>query len=294
MPKDARVKTFSMWTDKYKFVIAAAVYCAVCSLQMNLAKDSAAKDKISTAKPCNFRALSSEKIEHGKIQLRNMLRDRPRMATCVSVGDPVWNWTVSQFAGKELGCKIYWESHQPDIPAPGANHYPVGKLPGSIRIANYDIDGSALDGETQWVTAVYELHNIRNGPGFKKAYELAQRGLITKHEWVELNTRLEFNSLLATKNFFLTVWAPNARNNRFPATEWYWGVFLPSTYESWKTHISAKPYLRYWANAYPSRRRQKSIRQQAILMPLQLAICQDQLQSDFTRLEFKATANTTS
>ena len=116
----------------------------------------------------NQKRLGKEDLLHGKKQVVLMLHDRPEMAKYVTIGDPVWNWTVDQFAGTGICERIYWGRCSSGHSRSSTNHYSPNWRKCSIRVGKTDENGVLMNGETQWMLAVGELLNIRHGPEFSE------------------------------------------------------------------------------------------------------------------------------
>ena len=206
---------FASWYMGRHYMLALADVHAPC-------------DKISS------KALSQADLVYGEKQTTRMLKDRPRMANYVSKGDPVWTWTVRQFAGEGLGARILWNAVAPiDEHVRAYNSGPNDRRSfGLIAIREVDA-GKPLSGEDQWSCAVFELYNIRNTKQFDETDKQAFAGKLTKEEFMRKFSTLEFNAGLSETSFYHTTWLPHARKNNLTATDSCWGVEDPATYDEW-------------------------------------------------------------
>lgn len=170
-------------------------------------------------------------------QLRQMLHDRPRMSDFLSIGDSVWHYSLSKFDGVDLGIKIQWNPDDSDIPAGCISQL---KLPSAkndrayIHIREHDCNGNPFSGEHLWSAAVFEFLNLENFKGYDHIYTKAGRGHLSRKEWIEMNTKLEFEALEKTAEFYDRVWFNSMREKQIRSNPEFWK--LPKTamtYEEW-------------------------------------------------------------
>lgn len=231
-------------------ISAIIVWCLNYQLVTQSRQERDTVEGINSALILRDEKLSKEDLRHGAIQVAAMLKDRPRMSECIKGNTAILSWTVRQFAGFETGYRIFWSDSAPVGPGPAENCYAgAGELP-FIRVDNVDEQRNELDGQMQWVAAIYELHNIRNGPAFLRAQKDKLSGSLDKKKWTDTNARLEYNAALATRDFFLSVWEPESRRCNLPSTPYYWRQGLPNSYERWIKTKDATPFLSYWSSVY--------------------------------------------
>jgi hypothetical protein len=179
--------------------------------------------------------LSVKNLEYGEKQVRQMLKDRPGMGKYVNNREIIWKWAVRKFAGEDLGEVFDWN---PNLPQQGYNydHYgPWERKKGFIRIRD--------DFENLWVAAVYELFNIANTDKFKKVYEEACAGHLTKEQWITKNTKIEYGAVKKTKEFYGRVWEPWAKKKGFKTNPQIWYMWTPNSYSKWiKTYKNKLGY----------------------------------------------------
>jgi hypothetical protein len=161
-------------------------------------------------RPIGVKALSAEDLKHGEKQVELMLNDRPRMKELVHTDDPVWTWTARQFAGEGTGTRIYWSNDSTGPPADylAISQPPMKNSPGYIRIRDRDQFGAPVSAEDLWDRAIFELHNIRNGPVLAKILRRALAGRVSKEEWMRQTTMLEYKARKDTILFYKDVAYP--------------------------------------------------------------------------------------
>lgn len=172
--------------------------------------------------------LSAEALAHGEQQIRQMLKDRPAMATHVAPGDKLWTWAVRKFAGEDLGTLVYWDSTTP-VMAAAANVPSDGKSYGRIQVAPSEITSFVKEGsfEELWRNAVFELYNVASSPKFFEIERKARQSSVTRDEYVTMYLNTEEFALQRTRAFYITSfleWMPDGvMENTNP---WMWGCNL--------------------------------------------------------------------
>lgn len=208
-----------------------------------------------------------QNLEHGREQVRNMLKDRHLMRKYLSEDnttkyvrekDIIWQWVANRFAGQGIGKIIYWSPEKPNK----ANHciadnaYPIKSRKGKIRIREKYLEGrnkgQNIPFEVLWNSAVFELHNVANGDKFYKIYKEACAGKLNKKSWITKNTKLEYYALKQTVEFYERVWEPWARKNGFETNPLIWQTNSPKTYLEWiKKYKDKSRYpWSYWGTYY--------------------------------------------
>jgi Tetratricopeptide repeat. len=161
------------------------------------------------------------------------------MAKFVKSGDPIWTWTVHQFAGEGLGRRISWNGKPPNDEFFGQNSY-SGKVR-EIRVLEI-LRGQHLPGEMQWSVAVFELHNIRGHARFDVFAREAFAGKLTRSEYIQKMTETEFNAMHQQRAFYKSVWVPHARRNHLSHTPYYWKIDEPDNYDEWIAQYAKNPH----------------------------------------------------
>jgi len=174
-------------------------------------------------------------LSAGHAQLCQMLSDRPAMRAFVQPGDKLWQWTIRQFAGEAAGVPIKWSTTKLDKTDEyiAENEYPTERRPGYIRIRKTDAKGAPLSADTLWSCFVFECYNIGNGAKFQQVYIKALTSSCNEDQWIEENTRIEFESYKKTRQFFDEVIEPMARQRNIKVDSRLWGKTVPATYEEW-------------------------------------------------------------
>lgn len=174
-------------------------------------------------------------LKAGKDQLCQMLSDRPVMREFVQPGDKLWQWTIRQFAGDAAGVPIKWSTTKLDKTDEyiAENEYPTEGRAGYIRMRKTDAKGVPLSADTLWSSFVFECYNIGNGAKFQQVYIKALHSSCNENQWIEDNTRIEYDSYKKTRQFFDEVIEPMARQRNIKVDSRLWGKTVPATYEEW-------------------------------------------------------------
>jgi hypothetical protein len=187
------------------------------------------EDAGQTYDPSPGKELTDKAIKHGKEQVRRMLRDRPVMLNHLDENDVLSRWAALKFAGEDTGCTIDWD---PTVPVAGtfAEHaIPTDKQRGLIRIAKTHgegvYQGIDLTFEELWMAAVFELNNISNAKAFRKHYQQAWNGKLTRDEFVRACCLTEMKAMQQTRAFYCSVYLPWIRQKRIRTEPqlWYTG-----------------------------------------------------------------------
>ncbi|HEY0075720.1 MAG TPA: hypothetical protein VGB77_16590 [Abditibacteriaceae bacterium] len=202
--------------------------------------------------------ITAEDLRHGETQVDQMMRDRPLMSTWVKKGDVIYNWVARRFAGESVGQRVYWLSDfQTDYP-PSLDAYntlPWHGSPGSISIrevyAAGEKKGQKIKSEELWSCAVFELFNISNWDGFKAVDEEAIAGKLSKAEYIERSTRLEFFTAINTHGFYLKLWQPWAKQSGATSQEYLWHGYTPNTHQEFINQMpDDSDYISFYSNEY--------------------------------------------
>lgn len=207
-------------------------------------------------------------IDHGNRQVRQMLADRPAMASYVNINgeakkvtenDAIWKWAAESFGTKINDQTIEWTNDSPSSPLIfAADHLiPTPSKKGLIRIREDWIKNGVAVREASfyelWHSAIYELFNIRSARKFLELRNRGIEGTITKAAYVQGNTMLEHGAILKTKNFHRKVWVPWEREH-FAKDEmkvWEgWSGSVPSDYNEFGKISQADGILKYWQDFY--------------------------------------------
>ena len=170
--------------------------------------------------------LTEESIEHGEIQVHQMVAHRPAMADYVTRNDPVWRWAVRKFAGEDTGSLIYWDPRPPTDGASAEHSSPYGSRGGTIRIMETRTDRrekwEKKSCEELWADAVFELHNITNADDFLKCQAGAIAGELDKKAFVTRMFHLEWRAAQRTRAFYVRQFLPWAKETGFSSEPYHW------------------------------------------------------------------------
>lgn len=213
-------------------------------------------------------ASAATPLSHGDSQVGQMLRDRPAMSAYqttdgavrkVTPEDAIWVEAAQTYEQKIAGSTIDWDAsplqHKQPVAAEHSN--PWQGYPALIRLRSEIVkDGREAPAsfEELWSHGVFELFNVANDEEFLAIYQRALRGEISRPEWLELNTRLEFAALVKLRNYYAEIWKPWCDRNHVACHEALWlrGFSAHTTYEEWFTTYqkSSSPYLSIWGSYY--------------------------------------------
>lgn len=217
-------------------LVAASAFFFV-SCQCALPKTASSQDDTLTAAD----------LTHGRSQLQKMLRDRPAMSAWLDIdGFFPSKWAVQQFAGAGGVGRIYWnpnELNEASNEYYGSSSYPSGGKFGAIRLRSINrATGKPYDAETLWHGFVFETFNIQNAKEFRQIDTDAKQGQLTKEQFIEKSTRLEFTALQRTADFYKTVIYPALYKKNVQTKPKIWGCYSPKTYEAWIAQYTDHSY----------------------------------------------------
>lgn len=213
-------------------------------------------------------ARAATPLDHGDQQVETMLKDRPAMAQCLTIDgtikkitsdDAIWVAAAQAYDQKIVGSTIDWDPSPLKLKPPiGAEHSdPWQGRPALIRLRiDLPKDGREMPAsfEQLWSHCVFELFNVANDEQFLAIYQRALHGEISRQEWLDLNTRLEFTALVKLRNYFTETWKPWCDKNHvaYDPAIWLRGFSPNATYEEWfAAYIhSSSPYLPLWESYY--------------------------------------------
>jgi hypothetical protein len=177
--------------------------------------------------------LDPNALTHGRIQVRKMLNDRPRMSQYVAETDPLWQWAARNFAGERAGFLVHWDPTSPTEGVDAESYRAFEVRPAVIHLSAANSNnrqvGEELGFEKLWRNAVFELYNLSNTDEFDKVEEAAARGEISKDQYVRQVYAIEHKATERTRSFYVGVFLPMARDKgiRTDPTLWYtncWGT----------------------------------------------------------------------
>jgi hypothetical protein len=163
-------------------------------------------------------SLNAEQLAWGQSQLERMLQDRPAMAKYTRKGDPLWKWTVRQFAGEWKKGGIEWDPSDPDPLWNASSFYGPeenrkGRIQVTARFATKDFHfGEIKTGCILWQNAIFELCNFKSDRKWIAIDQAAANAKIGKEEYCFRRLFLEnFVTFKYIKLIFMNLWVPNCR-----------------------------------------------------------------------------------
>ena len=232
-----------MYTDRWPIRMLSGIACSIYGLVIgclafsgNLLLQEAVAKEIKL--PEEQRTISSDDLRFGEQQVDAMLKDRPQMKGIVNRGDVVYEWAARRFGGVACGERIWWNPGDLDRKPPrytSEARYPgtSGNREGSIRVRCYDQYGKPHPGQFLWAKAVFELFNVGSGRKFHKIYEDMLERDMTKEEFIDRATGIEYENNLQQHAFYQNVWVPFLTQKRIEPESSGWWTRIP-TLEQWK------------------------------------------------------------
>ncbi|MBN1341986.1 MAG: hypothetical protein JXQ73_04860 [Phycisphaerae bacterium] len=180
---------------------------------------------------------SPSDLEHGAQQIRLLFHDRPGMGEHVVEGDKLWNWTVQQFAGARAGARINWRPQAPSMGNVSNHDRPYRGKPGVVRVCWCYRDGpkknKPIPPDYLWGYLVYEFNRLAHAAEYTKAYFDAAAGIHSKQAYVDGHTRMDYQALKETKEFYEMVWKPWARGSGIEPGKFLILDRFKDNYEEW-------------------------------------------------------------
>lgn len=185
-------------------------------------------------------------LRFGKRQLKRMLVDRPAMSSLVEPDDAIWQTCIRMFAGTTISRPVFWKSEedQDDLPGyyRGGHRFDPSNGICYVQVRSMDGCGNELDAEVMWSVPFYEFYNIANHAGFHKIGKRAFSGELSKREYIELYTRLEYKALAKLVSFYRDVWLPEVKRKCYRSNETKWLRGFKSSYEDWISQYTKADY----------------------------------------------------
>jgi hypothetical protein len=200
--------------------------------------------------------VTARDLAYGEQQVQNMIHDRPEMACCTNRRSPFRQWCVRQFAGSSCGAHVAWVNSQPEAASNGADdQIPKAGRPGNIRLATTvrgtdGINHPASCAEL-WLRTTFELNNLSCSQGFRRVFQDALDGRLSKEQWIAQTTRIEYTALVKTVLVYKHLWCADVSTQAPRLSPWP-GMDLPATYEGWigrYTDRTGYPWSS-WGHAY--------------------------------------------
>jgi tetratricopeptide (TPR) repeat protein len=227
-------------------------------------------------KPLRETPLSAQAIEHGRKQLAAMLQDRPPMAQFGDEAKIFRNWAERKFAGEDFGQPIDWD-RSPPLHS-DAEHLAPGEGQNAAILVQADYThgpsaGKPRSFEELWAGAVYELYNVSNAREFTRLNDEADRGKVSKEQFVAGILKYELLAAQHTRAFYVQVFLPWAEKKKLPTDPALWFCDWWDTPEKAMQHFSDKsaypwrPYARVydWATVHRCWRHAEFAKAQTLL-----------------------------
>ena len=176
-------------------------------------------------RPASDAKLSEDRLSHGRRQVEKMLRDRPGMSEHGEEAAFLRRWAERKFAGEDFDAPIDWDS-TPPLHSDAEHLSAAEDHNAAILIApNYTEGphrGKPRSFEELWAAAVYELHNVSFSPEFVRIHEEAERGKLTKDEFVGGILKLELLAAERTRAFYVRQFLPFAAKKKLKTDPTHW------------------------------------------------------------------------
>jgi pentatricopeptide repeat protein len=177
--------------------------------------------------------LTSEAIQNGEAQVRQMLRDRPKMAQFGDKAGVLYHWAARKFAGEDLHRRILWDPTEP-VFTDAAHQSPTALRTGRIRIRktySHGLDrGEEQSFEALWIEAVFELYNINSVQDFQRLEHEAAARLLTKEIFVTKMIACECRAVEQTRAFYIHLYLPWAKEQHVSTNPESWYVVCRPDY----------------------------------------------------------------
>ena len=154
-----------------------------------------------------------------------MLADRPAMAQYADETAMLRSWAERKFAGEDMGSLVDWDP-APPLHSDAEHIAPEGKQHGAILIepkyTEGPKEGQERSFEELWAGAVFELHNINNAKEFVPPRKVAERGGISKDDYVAAIVKPELRAAQQTRAFYVQVFLPFAAKKKLSTEPGLW------------------------------------------------------------------------
>ena len=175
-------------------------------------------------RPSSDAKLPAARLEHGRRQVERMLRDRPAMGGHGERAAFLQRWAERKFAGEDFGEPIDWDS-TPPLHSDAEHLAPDNGDNAAILIEEHYTEGphagQPRSFEELWAGAVYELHNVAFARDFIRLHEEAERGTISRNDFVAAILKLELLAAQRTRAFTYSSFCPGRRTKKWPPTPRY-------------------------------------------------------------------------
>lgn len=181
--------------------------------------------------------LSQAALQHGELQVRSMLKDRPAMSRFITPHDIIWKYAVRKFAGEDLPDTIDWSHQAPYYGAEAGHVYPCRSERGHIRIKK--ISGPFAF-EKLWARVIFEFHNMASYLRTKQVIRKADAGKLSRKAFIVEMAKTEFKAVLVTEKFYKNVWEDWAKKKGLWSCPYEWYVGIPKNFKDWIRYYDKK------------------------------------------------------
>lgn len=177
------------------------------------------------------KVLSKTALSLGAQQFQKMLVDRPQMAKWKMRSKALDHWAIEQFAGKNVQGSIRWDNGELTNNSPeytAESSYNDGKP--FIRIRGKVKTDSP---ESLWSAFIFECFNIKNSPKHETVTKAAIEGLLSRAQFIEGQTRVEFDTMHQSAMFYKSFLLPTAQSKKIKLHPSLWHADQNDTYVAW-------------------------------------------------------------
>ena len=183
------------------------------------------KDPAATFDESPKTTLTPKALEHGRQQVRQMLKDRPAMAQYGDKAQLLYDWAARQFAGENLHEEILWDASEP-TGFDAEHQMPSTDGAGRIRVRRTHWNGPDKGKEQTfqelWFGTVFELLNITNADRFRQIEGEAAAGKFSKQEFSAKIIDSESPAAEKTRAFYIRVFLPWATEHHVSTRPRLW------------------------------------------------------------------------
>jgi hypothetical protein len=195
------------------------------------------------------RGLDQEQLKWGAEQVRQMLKDRPAMAPYIKEGDPLWDWTVRQFAGEGSHLEVKWDGFWPKEiemdrdagtrgdPPDSKIHIHVSALYGGTGSMKDQalLKGKPKEGPMLWYQTIFELYNARKFARSLKIFQRALKGNIDRETFILEMDMMEQDTRKEAHEFYQNLWTSQCHAQGLPCEDSVLAIQLKSDTLNFKT-----------------------------------------------------------
>ena len=200
------------------------------------------------------RAEDIHNINHGSDVFKRLSMKFPRHFSIVNSNrelvfikedSPVGSYLISIFSEKNRHGWINWADRNPvtDIPTGQCIFYEVLDLnppqKGIEILLNKRFEDENSSSEEFWATLVFEMCNAKQAEKFVKLLDSFKDKSINRREFSEEMLKTEYVSAVNAQKFQREIWIPFCKMNHLEVRKQNWFFSDNTTFEQWKTNLSA-------------------------------------------------------